>query len=97
MDERVGGEAGGLSLSEPPGAEDAELDRRELLVSLRQADHVLDDRERFVLHLRFVEDRPQTEIADRIGVSQMQVSRILRAILEKLRLELRRQGAELAA
>jgi RNA polymerase sigma-B factor len=97
MEERVGGETDDLSLSDTLGAEDSELDRRELLVSLRQADHVLDDRERYVLHLRFVEDRTQTEIADRIGVSQMQVSRILRAILDKLRLELRRQGAELAA
>jgi RNA polymerase sigma-B factor len=63
-------------------------------VALRQARHVLDERERFVLHLRFAEDRTQTEIAERIGVSQMQVSRILRAMLGKLRLELRRQGAE---
>ena len=97
MEERVGGDADDLSLADTLGEEDSELQRRELLVSLRQADHVLDDRERFVLHLRFVEDRTQTEIAERIGVSQMQVSRILRAILDKLRLELRRQGAELAA
>src|SRR5947199_351333 len=69
----------------------------ELLVALRQARHVLDERERFVLHLRFAEDRTQTEIAERIGVSQMQVSRILRGLLTKMRLELRRQGAELAA
>jgi RNA polymerase sigma-B factor len=97
MEERVGGEADDLSLIDTLGAEDSELHRRELLVSLRQANHVLSERERFVLHLRFAEDRTQTEIADRIGVSQMQVSRILRVILDKLRLELRRQGADLAA
>ena len=38
-----------------------------------------------VLHLRFVEDMTQSEIAERVGVSQMHVSRILRATIEKLR------------
>ena len=38
---------------------------------------VLSDRDREVLRLRFAEDMTQTEIADRIGVSQMQVSRLL--------------------
>ena len=94
MEERVGGETDDLTLADTLGGEDPELGRRELVVALRQARHVLDDRERFVLHLRFAEDRTQTEIAERIGVSQMQVSRILRAMLGKLRLELRRQGAE---
>ena len=35
--------------------------------------------------LRFVEDMTQTQIADEIGVSQMQVSRILRRALSRLR------------
>ena len=39
-----------------------------------------------MLHLRFVEDLTQTEIAERIGVSQMQVSRLLRRSLEQLRI-----------
>ena len=38
-----------------------------------------------MLHLRFVEDLTQTQIAERIGVSQMHVSRILRATLQRLR------------
>ncbi|MGB0095789.1 MAG: SigB/SigF/SigG family RNA polymerase sigma factor [Solirubrobacteraceae bacterium] len=42
-------------------------------------------RERQVLYLRFGEDLPQTEIAKRIGVSQMQVSRLLRRSLSRLR------------
>ena len=43
-------------------------------------------RERLVVQLRFVEDLTQSEIAERIGVSQMQVSRLLRHALEQLRI-----------
>jgi RNA polymerase sigma-B factor len=46
--------------------------------------------DRRVLHMRFVEDRTQSEIASRIGVSQMQVSRILRRTLGRLRITLDR-------
>ena len=42
-------------------------------------------RERHILYLRFVEDLTQSEIAGRVGVSQMQISRTLRRTLEKLR------------
>jgi RNA polymerase sigma-B factor len=45
----------------------------------------LSGEERRVLHMRFVEDRTQSDIAARVGVSQMQVSRILRRTLERLR------------
>jgi RNA polymerase sigma-B factor len=45
----------------------------------------ISDRDREVLRLRFVEDMTQSEIADRVGVSQMHVSRILRATIDKLR------------
>jgi RNA polymerase sigma-B factor len=45
----------------------------------------LDDREREVLRLRFIEDLPQSQIASRIGCSQMHVSRLLHATLGRLR------------
>ena len=45
----------------------------------------LSERERTVLELRFGAELTQSEIAERIGVSQMQVSRILRSTLERLR------------
>jgi RNA polymerase sigma-B factor len=48
----------------------------------------LTSRERLILQLRFVEDLTQSEIAMRIGVSQMQVSRLLQGILARLREEL---------
>jgi RNA polymerase sigma factor (sigma-70 family) len=70
---------------------------RAFAISLRQggdADRVgaaiapvvaeLPERERTMLSLRLLEDLTQNEIAKRIGVSQMQVSRILRAIRERL-------------
>jgi RNA polymerase sigma-B factor len=45
----------------------------------------LPPRDRLVLRLRFVEDLTQSEIAERIGVSQMHVSRLIRKALEQLR------------
>jgi RNA polymerase sigma-B factor len=45
----------------------------------------LDEREREVLRLRFIEDLPQSKIASRIGCSQMHVSRLLRSTLIRLR------------
>lgn len=54
----------------------------------------LQPRERYALHLRFVEDLPQSEIAARVGVSQMQVSRLLRRSLERLRIITRAEERE---
>jgi RNA polymerase sigma-B factor len=45
----------------------------------------LPQREREILYLRFGEDLTQSEIAERVGVSQMQVSRLLRRSLHRLR------------
>lgn len=45
----------------------------------------LEPRERQIIHLRFTEELTQAEIADRIGVSQMHVSRLLSVSLNKLR------------
>lgn len=53
----------------------------------------LGEREREVLQLRFAEELPQTEIAARIGCSQMHVSRLLRRSLDRLREEAERMPA----
>lgn len=45
---------------------------------------ILSDREREILYLRFVRELTQSEIAQRIGVSQMQISRVLRRSLVRL-------------
>jgi RNA polymerase sigma-B factor len=52
------------------------------------------ERERTVLALRFIEDLTQSEIAERIGVSQMHVSRLLRRALEQLRILVRAEDAD---
>jgi len=48
----------------------------------------LPEQERVVVSLRFFGERSQSEIAERIGVSQMQVSRLLRRALARLRIEI---------
>ncbi|MFJ8821034.1 SigB/SigF/SigG family RNA polymerase sigma factor [Streptomyces sp. NPDC102467] len=45
----------------------------------------LDDRERRIIHLRFVEEQTQQQIADELGYSQMHVSRLITRVLGKLR------------
>ena len=57
---------------------------------LAAEDATLDERERQVLHLRFERDLTQYEIGRMLGVSQMQVSRIIRQSIAKLRLEIER-------
>ena len=46
---------------------------------------VLTDRDRLIVRLRFEEDLTQEEIGDLVGLSQMQISRVLRSALERLR------------
>ncbi|MGH8874314.1 MAG: SigB/SigF/SigG family RNA polymerase sigma factor, partial [Acidimicrobiia bacterium] len=54
-------------------------------VTVTEALRDFPERDRLVLYMRFFEDRTQSEIAGAIGVSQMQVSRILSATLARLR------------
>ena len=60
----------------------------EIRDALRRSVAGLTDRQRLVLRLRYVDELTQGEIGDQIGVSQMQVSRILRGILDRLRADL---------
>ncbi|GAA1842214.1 sigma-70 family RNA polymerase sigma factor [Agromyces salentinus] len=66
------------------GVVDERLERADLRLSLRIALQCLTARERRVVYLRFIEERTQVEIAEEIGVTQMQVSRILAQILRRL-------------
>jgi RNA polymerase sigma-B factor len=66
-------------------AAETELRRSETRVALRVAFRVLTRREREVVALRFYRDLTQQGIADELGLSQAQVSRILSEALGKLR------------
>jgi len=82
--------AGGKGSDEAPpsewvGSEDERFELVEGRIALDAALPFLDERERVVLRLRFVEDMTQSQIAERIGHSQMHVSRILRRALARIR------------
>ena len=64
-------------LADVLGAVDPEIERAEIRALLGSAFDVLSQREQDILHLRFDEDFSQAEIAQRIGLSQMQVSRLI--------------------
>jgi RNA polymerase sigma-B factor len=72
----------------PCEASAREIAKVDDIMSLRVAVCQLPERDRRVLALRFGLELSQTEIAARIGVSQMQVSRMLKAILTGLRAKL---------
>jgi len=67
------------------GAIDPQIDHITDRESVRVLVSALPQREREVLHMRFFESMTQSQIAERIGVSQMQVSRILASTLQSLR------------
>jgi RNA polymerase sigma-B factor len=77
-----------VTLADRLGAEDSNLDRVEMRALLDQAMAHLNPREREIMALRFVEELPQTEVAKRLGISQMHVSRLQRAAVEHLRREM---------
>ncbi|MGU3498338.1 SigB/SigF/SigG family RNA polymerase sigma factor [Mycobacterium sp. C31M] len=70
------------------GERDSALDRIEDREAIRPALAKLPEREREVLRLRFFESMTQTQIAERVGISQMHVSRLLARSLTALRQEL---------
>lgn len=62
-----------------------EADRLALSDALGRAMRQLSERERLIVRLRFIDDCTQSEIGTVLGVSQMQVSRLLASILQRLR------------
>ena len=70
------------------GTEDEGYELVEGKAALEAALPALDERERTVLRLRFADDLTQSQIAERIGFSQMHVSRILRDTLRRIREEI---------
>ncbi|MFZ3561493.1 SigB/SigF/SigG family RNA polymerase sigma factor [Streptomyces sp. BH055] len=70
------------------GCHDPELAKAENLQALKPLIAALAPRDRKLLALRFVDELTQAEIGDVLGISQMQVSRLLARVLDRLRAQL---------
>ena len=79
------GDDGDGALVETVGAADEGYETVEDVATIRPLIAALTARERVVIELRFGEDMSQREIGERVGVSQMHVSRILRRALREIR------------
>jgi RNA polymerase sigma-B factor len=75
------------------GADDEQFDLADIWYTLEPLISDLQGEEQEVLFLRFFEDMTQSDIAEVVGVSQMQVSRLISRALERLRSQLT-TGAE---
>jgi RNA polymerase sigma-B factor len=75
----------GAGIADSVGAEDPGFSVAEDAATVERLMRVLTDREREVLRLRFEEDLTQSEIGERVGVSQMHVSRLIRQSVARLR------------
>jgi RNA polymerase sigma-B factor len=81
------------SLAERLGESDPEFDRCEAKLLLAKAVRSLSERDRTIVQLRFFEGKTQQQIGEEVGVTQMQVSRLLTRILGDLREAINGQAA----
>jgi RNA polymerase sigma-B factor len=88
--DRSVGEDGSSTLADLVGAADPGLGAAEARLILAPVMESLSDRDRHIVYLRFFSQLTQREIAEDIGVTQMQVSRLLTRILSQLRQALQR-------
>ena len=75
----------GARLVDVLGGDDPGFGRAEQSATLERLMRALTDRQRELVRLRFGEDLTQSEIGERVGLSQMQVSRLLRQAIGRLR------------
>ena len=78
-------EGSSTTFAEQLGVEDEHLENLEYRASLAPEMSKLPERERKILYLRFFKGLTQSEIAERLGISQMHVSRLLNRTLIRLR------------
>jgi RNA polymerase sigma-B factor len=83
----------GYALSERLGTDDHGLDLVETRLALAPLIRQLPERDMTILGLRFFRGWTQSQIASALGITQMQVSRVLARILDRLRAELTGRGA----
>ena len=82
---RTSEEEDGDTYADTMGAIDDRFELIEYTSAIGPTMRALPPRDRLVLRLRFEQDLTQLEIAERIGVSQMHVSRLIRRALKRLR------------
>jgi RNA polymerase sigma-B factor len=82
---RTSDEDGGDTYADTMGMIDERFELVEYTSAIGPTMRALPERDRLVLKLRFEDDLTQLEIAERIGVSQMHVSRLIRRALKRLR------------
>jgi RNA polymerase sigma-B factor len=75
----------GSAYAETVGADDERFETVEYKAVIATTMAALPVRDRLILRLRFERDFTQSEIAERLGISQMHVSRIIRRSLQRLR------------
>lgn len=92
LDAPAGGDAEGESLATRVGAEDPEMEGAERRATLSPLLSQLPPREQVILHMRFFGGLTQSEIATRLGISQMHVSRLLARSVDQLRAAAERTG-----
>ncbi|MFD7714216.1 RNA polymerase sigma factor SigF [Streptomyces sp. NPDC059785] len=80
-----GSQDGEAVLADFIGAEDEAMRLVEDFHTLAPLVAQLSERDRHILHMRFVEEATQAEIGERLGCSQMHVSRLIKRIIEQLR------------
>jgi RNA polymerase sigma-B factor len=85
LDAQRSGDDDSDTFADSVGVEDERFELVEYGAAIAPTLKALPRRDQLVLHLRFVEDLTQSQIAERIGVSQMQVSRLIRRALARLR------------
>ncbi len=90
LDELVAG--ADSALTDTLGSVDAEMDKVEYRETLAPLLDELPERERTILLLRFFGNLTQTQIADRVGISQMHVSRLLAQTVAQLRRRMTEDG-----
>jgi RNA polymerase sigma-B factor len=79
------GETAPLTLNDSIGVDDTSLQKINQYDDLKAAVECLDNREKMIIYLRFFHDLSQTEVAQRLNISQMHVSRLQHKALKRLK------------
>lgn len=90
--DRPAKEDGTTSLGESLVLNDRAFDRSEIQMVVQQLLETLDERDQEIIRLRYFDELSQDEIAERVGISQMHVSRLLRRSLSSLQQTMRAQS-----